>query len=168
MNMFQQEALSQALGGLDLDSLQKIATGSAKDVSAQTGNVKEGNKGFLKTTQAAQSTLAAQQASISAQTAIVDAKLSGKITEAYLKSDGYTKYQENLLQQQKKQAELDANTEKAFLNSNAYLKYQNDLITIEQRNIKLANDETNAYIMSKKGIELAAKDARFDMERMYD
>jgi hypothetical protein len=58
MNMFQQEALSQALGGLDLDSIQKIATGSAKDVSAQTGNVKEGNKGFLKTTQSAQSTLA--------------------------------------------------------------------------------------------------------------
>jgi hypothetical protein len=168
MNMFQQEALSQALGGLDLDSLQKIATGSAKDVSAQTGNVKEGNKGFLKTTQAAQSTLAAQQASISAQTAIIDAKLSGKITEAYLKSDGYTQYQKNLLEQQKKQAELDANTEKAFLNSDAYLKYQNDLITIEQRNIKLANDETNAYIMSKKGIELAAKNARFDMERMYD
>ena len=168
MNMFQQEALSQALGGLDLDSLQKIATGSAKDVSAQTGNVKEGNKGFLKTTQAAQSTLASQTASIQAQTAIVDAKLSGKITEAYLKSDGYTQYQKNLLEQQKKQAELDANTEKAFLNSNAYLKYQNDLITIEQRNIKLANDETNAYIMSKKGIELAAKEARFDMERMYD
>ncbi len=168
MNMFQQEALSQALGGLDLDSIQKIATGSAKDVSAQSGNVKAGNKGFLSATQSAQSTLAAQQASISAKTAIIDAQLSGKITKAYLESDGYKKYQENLLAQQKKQAELDANTEKAFLNSNAYLKYQNDLIGIEQRNIKLANDETNAYIMSKRGIDLAAKDAKFDIERMYD
>ncbi len=168
MNMFQQESLSKALGGMDLDSLQKIATGSAKDVSAQTGNVKAGNKGFLSATQSAQSTLAAQQASISAKTAIIDAQLSGQITKAYLESDGYKKYQENLLQQQKKQAELDANTEKAFLNSNAYLKYQNDLIGIEQRNIKLGNDETNAYIMSKKGIELAAKDAKFDIERMYE
>jgi hypothetical protein len=100
MNMFQQEALSQALGGLDLDALQKIATGSATDVSAQKGNVKAGNKGFLSATQSAQSTLASQTASIQAQTAVIDAKLSGQITKAYLESDGYKQYQKNLLQQQ--------------------------------------------------------------------
>ena len=137
MNMFQQEALSQALGGLDLDVLQKVATGTGKNATLGTGNAKAGNKGFLSATQSAQSTLAAQQASISAQTAIVDAKLSGQITDAYLNSPGYKKYQENLLAQQKKEAQLDA-------------------------------DENNKYLLSLKGIQLAAAEAKFNIERMYE
>jgi hypothetical protein len=121
MNMFQQEALSQALGGLDLDSLQKIATGSAKDVSAQKGNVKAGNKGFLSTTQSAQSTLASQTASIQAQTAIIDAKLSGDITKAYLGSKGYEEYQRGLIEQQKAQLKLQQAEEIRFKKSKDYL-----------------------------------------------
>ena len=121
MNMFQQEALSQALGGLDLDSLQKIATGSAKDVSAQKGNVKAGNKGFLSATQSAQSTLASQTASIQAQTAVIDAELSGKITKAYLESDGYRDYQRGLIEQQKAQLKLQQAEEIRFKKSKDYL-----------------------------------------------
>jgi hypothetical protein len=133
MNMFQQEALSQALGGLDLDSIQKIATGSAKDVSAQTGNVKAGNKGFLKTTQSAQSTLASEQANIQAQQAIVDAKLSQQITEAYLTSPGYREYQRALIEQEKAAAKIAQAEELRFKNSNDYLT---QLITTAKNNIE--------------------------------
>lgn len=121
MNMFQQEALSQALGGLDLNSLQKIATTNGKNVSATTGNVKGGNQGFLTRTQGAQSALASQQAYISAQTAIIDQQLSAKITDAYLNSPGYKQYQANLLTLEKRQAVLSQKEESAFLESLAHI-----------------------------------------------
>jgi hypothetical protein len=133
MNMFQQEALSQALGGLDLDTIQKIATGSATDVSAQTGNVKAGNKGFLKTTQSAQSTLASQTASISANTAVIDAQLSGKITDAYLNSKEYKKYQASLITLEKQQTSLNQKEELAFKRSGDYLT---QLISTAKNNIE--------------------------------
>jgi hypothetical protein len=131
--MFQQEALSQALGGLDLDTIQKIATGSATDVSAQTGNVKAGNKGFLKTTQSAQSTLASQTASISANTAVIDAQLSGKITDAYLNSKEYKKYQASLITLEKQQTSLNQKEELAFKRSGDYLT---QLISTAKNNIE--------------------------------
>jgi hypothetical protein len=121
MNMFQQEALSKALGGLDLDTIQKIATGSATDVSAQTGNVKAGNKGFLKTTQSAQSTLASQTATISANTAVIDAKLSGDITKAYLASDKYEEYQRGLIERQKAELAIQQAEELRFKASKDYM-----------------------------------------------
>ena len=133
MNMFQQEALSQALGGLDLDTIQKIATGSASDVSAQTGNVKAGNKGFLKTTQSAQSTLASQTATISANTAVIDAQLSGKITDAYLNSKEYKKYQESLITFEKQQTSLNQKEELGFKRSSDYLT---QLISTAKNNIE--------------------------------
>ena len=133
MNMFQQEALSQALGGLDLDSIQKIATGTATDVSVQTGNVKAGNKGFLKTTQSAQSTLASQTASISAQTAVIDAQLSGKITDAYLNSKEYKRYQESLITFEKQQTVLNQKEELGFKRSSDYLT---QLISTAKNNIE--------------------------------
>ncbi len=133
MNMFQQEALSKALGGLDLDTIQKIATGSATDVSAQTGNVKAGNKGFLKTTQSAQSTLASQTASISANTAVIDAQLSGKITDAYLNSKEYLRYQASLITLEKQQTVLNQKEELAFKRSGDYLT---QLISTAKNNIE--------------------------------
>jgi hypothetical protein len=168
MNMFQQEALSQALGGMDLDSIQKIATGSAKDVSAQTGNVKGGNKEFLKTTQSAQSTLASQTASIQAQTAIVDAKLSGQITKAYLESDGYKQYQKNLLQQQKDQALLENEITNSYLKSPAYQKYQSFLLGQQMAESKLNTLEENTFITSSGAIKNAADAAKLGIERMFD
>ncbi len=167
MNMFQQESLSKALGGLDLDSLQKIATGNAKDVSAQTGNVKGGNKGFLSATQSAQSTLAAQQASISAQTAIIDAKLSGQITKAYLESDGYKQYQKNLLQQQKDQAKIEAEITNSYLKSPAYAKYQAFLINQQKLEEKLNLAEENKFIQSADAIRLAAEEAKLGIKRSF-
>ncbi len=167
MNMFQQEALSQALGGLDLDSIQKIATGSAKDVSAQSGNVKAGNKGFLKATQSAQAGLASQTASIQAKTAVIDAKLSGQITEAYLKSDGYKKYQQNLIDQQKKQAELETAITDSYLKSPAYLKYQSFLLNQQKAEEALNNAENKKFITSADAIKNAADSARLGIERMF-
>jgi hypothetical protein len=52
MNMFQQEQLSQALGGMDLNTLQKIATNDGTNVGGLSeGNVKKGNQNFLSKTQ---------------------------------------------------------------------------------------------------------------------
>lgn len=133
MNMFQQEALSQALGGLDLNALQKIATETGADVSAKKGNVKAGNKGFLATTQSAQASLSSEQANIQAQQAIVDAKLSQQITEAYLTSPGYREYQRALIEQEKAAAKIAQAEELRFKNSNDYLT---QLITTAKNNIE--------------------------------
>ena len=167
MNMFQQEALSQALGGLDLDALQKIATGSATDVSAQKGNVKAGNKGFLSATQSAQSTLASQTASIQAQTAVIDAKLSGQITKAYLESDGYKQYQKNLLQQQKDQALLENEITNSYLKSPAYAKYQSFLVGQQIAEARLNTLQENTFTTSAGAIKNAADAAKLGIERMF-
>jgi uncharacterized coiled-coil DUF342 family protein len=116
MDMFQQQMLQQATG-MDLTTLSKINQNTGKSVSAVSGNVKAGNQSFLSRTQSAQQTLASQQAIISADQAIVDAKLSQKITEAYLKSPGYLAYQNSLADQQAKQAQLNTLIEEALLNS---------------------------------------------------
>lgn len=105
MDMFQQQALSEALGGMDVSSISKIATKEGKDAgNLKAGNAKGGNEKFLKDTQEAQRELTSEQASISAQQAIVDAKLSGQITDAYLNSPAYKKY----LDEQAKLAENEA------------------------------------------------------------
>ena len=93
MDMFQQEQLSQALGGMDLSSLQKIS----KNKGAEVGGLKAGkagaaNQDFLSRTQAAEATLNATQTAISANTAVLDAKLSQKIADAYLASPEYESY----------------------------------------------------------------------------
>ena len=53
MDMFQQEALQQALGGLDLNALSKISKNTGKEVGLGAGNVKAGNQSFLGRTEAA-------------------------------------------------------------------------------------------------------------------
>ena len=116
MDMFQQQMLQQATG-MDLTTLSKINQNTGTSVSATAGNVKAGNQSFLSRTQSAQQTLASQQAIISADQAIIDAKLSQKITEAYLNSPGYTAYQNSLADQQAKQAQLNTLIEEALLNS---------------------------------------------------
>ncbi len=67
MNMFQQQALQQALGGMDLNSIQKIAENTGRS----GGNLGEksaeaGNKTFLAAKQSAEAGLAAANAMISA------------------------------------------------------------------------------------------------------
>jgi len=116
MDMFQQQMLQQATG-MDLTTLSKINKNTGTSVGVSGGNVAAGNQSFLSRTQSAQATLASQQAVISADQAIIDAKLSQQITEAYLKSPGYTAYQQSLADQQAKQAQLNTLIEEALLNN---------------------------------------------------
>jgi len=69
MNMFQQEALQQALGGLDLNSIQKVAQNQARSGGSLTeGNVGTGNKEFLSRVKERETSLAGANAMISAAT----------------------------------------------------------------------------------------------------
>jgi len=134
MNMFQQEALQQALGGLDLNSIQKISQNTGREGGALTQqNAKKGNKQFLQTNTNAQASLASQQANIQAQQAIIDAKLSGQITKAYLASDGYKKYQNGLIDQEKAAMKIQQAEELRFKQSKDYLQ---QLITTAKNNIE--------------------------------
>jgi hypothetical protein len=69
MNMFQQEALQQALGGLDLNSIQKIAQNQGRTGAPLTeGNASTGNKEFLSRVKERETSLAGANAMISAAT----------------------------------------------------------------------------------------------------
>ena len=121
MDMFAQEQLSQALGGMDLNSLQKISTKKGADV----GGLKEGkagaaNQDFLSRTQSAESAMSMTQASISASTAILDAKLSQKIADSYLESPEYAslKTKQNLAAQEAEK--LATSMAKAWKESDAF------------------------------------------------
>jgi hypothetical protein len=77
MNMFQQQALSEALGGMDLNSIQKITENTGKS----GGDLKEGKAGgsnaqYLAAKTAAEASLAATNAMISAQAELQSIKLS--------------------------------------------------------------------------------------------
>jgi hypothetical protein len=124
MDMFQQEALSNALGGLDLNSLQKIAQNKGADVgNLKAGNVKGGNQQFLATTQQAQATLESKQAQISANEAIIDAKLSGKIADAFINSKGNVDYLKAQADQAGKTSLLNEEMDKLYKSSKAYNEY---------------------------------------------
>jgi hypothetical protein len=108
---------------MDLTTLSKIN----KNTGRGGGELKAGaagaeNQSFLSRTQSAQATLTSQQANISADQAIIDAKLSQKITEAYLLSPGYLRYQKELAMQQENQAKLNTLIQKALLDSDALQK----------------------------------------------
>jgi hypothetical protein len=123
MDMFQQQQLQSALGGMDLTSLQKIATRTGTTGGElKAGSAAAGNQQFLGATQAAQATLNSQQAQIAADTAVIDARLSQQITDAFLASPAYKKYQNSLIDQQKKQQNLTSDIDKAFKSTDAYIK----------------------------------------------
>jgi hypothetical protein len=121
MDMFQQEQLSQALGGMDLSSLSKIANKDAANVGGlKAGNAKKGNQNFLTTTQSAEATLNSQQAAISAQTAIIDAQLSKAIGDAYLADPKYADYLKAQSDAEKQSTLLAAAMEDAWKQTDAY------------------------------------------------
>lgn len=127
MDMFAQEQLSAALGGMDLNSLQKVATKDGGKVGGlKEGDAKAGNQSFLSTTQAAEATLNSQQASISAQTAIVDAELSKKIADAYLADPGYAKYKQSQADAAAAAAELATKMTEAYKGTDEYRKSLSD------------------------------------------
>jgi hypothetical protein len=121
MDMFAQEQLSQALGGMDLNSLQKVATKSGAQVGGlKAGNAKGGNQDFLSRTQSAESALNSQQASISAQTAILDAKLSEKIADSYMESPEYASLKTKQNQAAQEAEKLAGEMNNAWINSKAF------------------------------------------------
>lgn len=127
MDMFQQEQLSQALGGMDLSSLSKIANKDAANVGGlKAGSAKGGNQDFLSRTQSAESALSSAQASISADTAIIDAKLSQAIADAYLASPEYKNYLKKVSEAEKAEAKLQADKEEAWKKSPEYKKSLSD------------------------------------------
>jgi hypothetical protein len=122
MDQFQQEALQQALGGMDLNSLSKVANNTGKDASLSKGNAKAGNQEFLTKTQSAEATLNAQEASISAQQAIVDAKLAGQIADTFINSPGHIAFLKAQADQAIKSQQLNEEMDKLWKNSDAYNK----------------------------------------------
>ncbi len=100
MNMFQKQALQQALGGMDLNSLEKIGTpgyqegvkslGSGDNLAAS--NAKNANDSFLALKKAAEGGLKSETAIIQAKQAVADAQLQTQIAEAWLSSPAYAKY----------------------------------------------------------------------------
>jgi hypothetical protein len=93
MNMFQQQALQQALGGMDLNSIQKISENTAKS----GGNLKEGsagsgNKEYLQRVQERESSLAGANAMIAAAAELESIKLRSEAEmqkqEAIIKNVG--------------------------------------------------------------------------------
>ena len=79
MNLFQQEALKNATGGLDLNSLQKIATRTGRSGGELEGEkVKVGNKQFILTKNAAESAKAIGSAVASAMIDVQKTLLESK------------------------------------------------------------------------------------------
>jgi len=130
MDMFQQQALQDALGGMDLNSLSKVAQNTGKEVGLSGGNAKGGNKDFLSRTQSAESSLSAQQASISAQTAIVDAKLSKEIADAYLASPEYLEYKKKQAEASVAARELEGAMTNAWKATDEYKKSLSDTMKL--------------------------------------
>ena len=138
MDMFQQDALSQALGGMDLQSISKVANNTGKDPGdLKQGSAKAGNETFLGEKTKAEQTLQAKQAKISADQAVIDAALAGKIQEAYLKSPGYLKYQQEQANLAKQEAELAGQIERSKIGDQKLQKLQADMAKLDfVQNIK--------------------------------
>jgi len=97
MNMFQQEALKNATGGMDLNTLQKIATPGFQEGVGNVGTLEEKsakaeNEAFLALKQNSAAALATQEALISAQKAVADAAINEMKEIALKTSDAYTQY----------------------------------------------------------------------------
>jgi hypothetical protein len=79
MNMFQQEALQQALGGLDLNSIQKVAQNQGKTGGElKEGNTSGSNKEYLSRVKERETSLAGANAMISAATELKRIGLNAK------------------------------------------------------------------------------------------
>jgi hypothetical protein len=123
MDMFAQEQLSQALGGMDLNSLQKISKNQGAQVGGlKEGSAKAGNQDFLSRTQSAESAMNMKQASISASTAILDAQLSQKIADSYLASDDYKTLKKNQNLAAQEAEKLAGAMNEAWIKSDAFAK----------------------------------------------
>jgi len=82
MNMFQQQQLSQALGGANLDDLQKIATRTGRTGQLGKGDVGTQNQVFLSAKSSAESAKAVASAVQAAMTAIQNRELENQYNKA--------------------------------------------------------------------------------------
>lgn len=166
MDMFQQEALSQALGGMDLQSLSKIATNQG----AQVGNLQQGkagaaNQDFLKRSVAAQQQLSAEQAQISAQQAIIDSKTSQKALEAYLNSPETIANRKAALEQELAEAKVEAEIQKkkvATMMDPALVGMQKKNADLEA---ELAHLIATMETYNKKILDAAAQQKQLDIRK---
>jgi hypothetical protein len=141
MNMFQQEALQQALGGMDLESIQKIYKGEVKtpaDLNAANAAAAGGQ--FLSKTKQAQATLAADQASISANTAILSAQLENKMQQEFIKQFGpgiesFNALMEALRARQAKDLKQAAESTKGFRDIETQIKQDTQLKELGDRGL---------------------------------
>jgi len=121
MDMFQQQALQDALGGMDLNSLSKVANNTGKDGgNLAAADAKSGNQQFLTKTQQAEASLSATEAKISADQAVIDAKLSGDIADKFINSEGHKKYLEDQVKQAKLSSQLTEEMDKLWKGSKEY------------------------------------------------
>jgi hypothetical protein len=103
MNMFQQQQLQQATGGMDLNTLKKLATPGFQEGVGTVGTLEEksakaSNEAFLAMKQNAEATLATQEALISGQKAVSDAAISEMKDIALKSSDAYKQYLTDIAQ----------------------------------------------------------------------
>ena len=122
MDMFQQQALQDALGGLDLNSISKVSQNTGKGSSLKAGDAKAGNQQFLGAKQGAAAGLNAQEASISAKTATLGAELEKEIEQSYLNSPGHLKQMEGESEAAIQARELAGAMNEAWLKTNEYKK----------------------------------------------
>ena len=120
MDMFAQEALSEALGGLDLNTLSKISQNTGKNVALTAADAKAGNQEFISRTQAAEVALNTKQAVISSNSAIIDEKLSQKIADSYMDSDEYRELKMNQSKLSENSSLLATNMEIAWKSAKAF------------------------------------------------
>ena len=163
MNMFQQQALTQATG-MDLDTLKQISIGEMRDAGPlKQGAAGKENKEFLSRTVQAQATLSAEQASISAATAIIDAKLSAEITKKEIEAS--SAYRQATLEQEKKAAIDAANLQKSILvELNKYQSdYQKQLQNITVAEAKYHKDFQHALLTSTDYLNALADEKRLNI-----
>jgi len=103
MNMFQKQALQEALGGMDLNTLEKIGTPGFQEGAGKVGTLEEksaktSNDAFLTLKQSAESALNTQQAMIAGQKAVAQAALDTMKNNAWLNSQAYLDYKKGLAQ----------------------------------------------------------------------
>jgi hypothetical protein len=101
--MFQKQALQQALGGMDLNSLEKIGKPGYQEGVGKVGTLEEksakaSNDAFLTLKQSAASALNTQQAMIQGQKAVAQAALDTMKENQWLNSQAYLDYQTQLAQ----------------------------------------------------------------------
>jgi hypothetical protein len=108
MNMFQQEALKNATGGLDLNSLQKVATRTGVEASLGQGNVGKQNEIFISTKSSAESAkmigqeVASAMADLAKTEQLQGQKEKQKQDNILANTDGVKDDMKELLQLQKK------------------------------------------------------------------